>query len=203
PGESPAILAAGGALPFGLRGKAHAERAGEGVRFVPAHSHDRLIRTEIVAPCLLIPESRSRYGIRFPPLPAGVAPYAAIAVPATAHECVELAVGDRGFSDAVGPGRDAPPRTLVVLAFWRVASHPELARRYGAHPHRGIETRKAPGAEPGAFRCAGTAGTTSTQRELPLVGVRDILAEVVVACVAGRAGNWPAERVAGPRSRLR
>src|SRR5207253_2102697 len=85
-----AFRAAGGAFPFGLRRKAHAERAGEGVRFVPAHSHDGLIWTEIVAPCLLVPESRSGYGIRFPPLPAGVAPYAAIAVPATVHECVEL-----------------------------------------------------------------------------------------------------------------
>src|SRR5207237_10537101 len=57
PWETPAVLAAGGTFPFRLRRQAHPERPRERLGLVPAHAHHRLIRRQIVAPCVVVPEA--------------------------------------------------------------------------------------------------------------------------------------------------
>src|SRR5438552_211280 len=74
PGKAAAVVAAGGAFPFGFGRQAHSERAREGVGLVPAHADDRLVRTEIRTPLRVVPEARLVDPVRRSPFPAGRRP---------------------------------------------------------------------------------------------------------------------------------
>src|SRR4029077_14428716 len=72
PWEPAPLVAPRRALPLRLGGKARPHPAGEGVGLVPAHAHHRLVRPEVVAPRLVLPEAGSDDGARLAPGPAGL-----------------------------------------------------------------------------------------------------------------------------------
>ena len=162
PGEAPAVVATGRALPFRFRRKAHSQRPGKGVRLVPAHADHRLVWREVVAPSIVVPEARSGDSVLLAPAPAGLAPERGIPVRTAVDERGELGVGDRRLSDRVCRRGHAPPRMFVVLPFGRIGPHPELTRRHVAHPHPSHGNTKGARPEPDASRVSSGAAATTT-----------------------------------------
>src|SRR5438105_716514 len=100
PGITPAVLAAGGALPLRFRRKACPRESRKRFRLVPAHTDDGLIGPEVRAPVRIVPEAWPLRPRARSPLPSRLAPQRAVGV-ATCDEARELHHGDRGNGDFV------------------------------------------------------------------------------------------------------
>src|ERR1051325_10804520 len=81
PGIAPAVLAAGGALPFRFRREPRLCESRERFRLVPAHADDGLIGSEIGAPARIVPEPWPLCPRARPPLPSCLAPQRTVGIP--------------------------------------------------------------------------------------------------------------------------